>query len=71
MFQRLFYTILLFSLPHIALAFNWQWFQNAEQQAAAAFEQKQYSDAAKLFTDPYQRFIKMGNMQKRQRLLAT
>ena len=55
MFQRLFYILLC--LPNIALAFNWQWFQNSEQQAANAFEQKQYSDAAKLFTDPYQRGV--------------
>lgn len=47
--------VLLLFIPNIVFAFNW--LQNSEQQAATAFEQKKYSEAAELFTDSYRRGV--------------
>lgn len=47
--------ILLLFMPNMVFAFNW--LQNSEQQAATAFEQERYSEAAELFTDSYRKGV--------------
>ncbi len=51
----IFKIILLLSISSIVSATSW--FQNSEQQGKTAFEQEKYSEAIKLFADPYKRGV--------------
>lgn len=55
MFYHPWIALSLLILPNFALAFNW--FQNDAQQAETTFNQGHYSQAAELFTDPYQKGV--------------
>lgn len=52
--MQLFVLIFGLFLPILVAA---DWFQNADQQAFAAFQQQRYEEAAQLFNDPYQQGV--------------